>query len=294
MYVNTSVVKALMYLRGVSAPEMANLTHTPVGDLNDWLDDRLDEENERVPFTVQMEVLKILGIDGEAPRPDVVHYWRTYEPFFARAEQAYWALGIMLKAFGKAQAVFISREADPVWTLRSVSHFGLKFQGFMAILEVSAHPLKSLAFDPQNIQDLSWVPETFGVLLPEDEYTRLEPGSMKVRGMTQYLTYTSEMSRWERLREAAIEHGLHAEQVAKMLLGDESVPRIAGAAAPAEEVEFAAPSEPVLKTTPRGPSTQQLHTQGGRNANDDFELFETPVTPLSRAPERPAFKRAKG
>lgn len=292
MYVNTSVVKALMYLRNVSAPELANLTHTPLLDLQTWLDARQEEDNELVPFSVQMEVLKLLGIDGEAPRADVVHYWRTYEPLFSRPEKSYWALGIMLKAFGRAQAVFIAREADPSWSTKAVAHFGLRFQGFMAILEVRAHPLKSLSFDPERLPDLSWVPETFGVLLPEAEYLAMEPGSMKVRGMTQYLAYTSEMNQWERLREAAIEHGLHAEQVAQMLLGEELVPRIAGAARSTEEPAVVPPSEPVLKTAPKGPSIQELRAGNGRTQQDDLDLFVTPVTPLNRAAERAAMSRA--
>lgn len=219
MHVNTSVVKALMYLRNISEVELSNLTHTPVSDLQDWLYERLDEDSSRVSFEVQMEILKLLGIEGDRPRSDVVHYWRTHEPLFSRPQQAYWALNIMLKAFGHAQAVFISRESDPFWTWKAQAHFGLKFEGFMAVLEVTAHPLKTMSFDPDNMADLSWVPESFGVFLSDGDYARLEPGALKVKGLNQYLTYTCEMSQWERLREAAIEQGIRAEQVAKLMLG---------------------------------------------------------------------------
>jgi len=231
-----------------------------------------------VPFETQLEILRLLGISGEAPRQDIVHYWRVHEPLFSRAESNYWALSIMLKAFGKAQAVFISREADPLWSWNAKAHFGLRFEGFMAILEVSAHPLRTISFDPENMADLSWVPDTFGVLLPDQEFDKLEPGAMKVRGMTQYLTYTTEMAQWERLREAALEKGIRAEQVAAMMLGNDGPVRLSGAEQEAAPPAPAPVPEKVADITELRAATSR--------ASDDIQLFITPVKSAEKAPLR--------
>lgn len=278
MHVNTSVVKALMYLRSVSESEMANITHTPLAELQAWLYDQGEDSESRVPFETQLEILRLLGISGEAPRQDIVHYWRVHEPLFSRAESNYWALSIMLKAFGKAQAVFISREADPLWSWNAKAHFGLRFEGFMAILEVSAHPLRTISFDPENMADLSWVPDTFGVLLPDQEFDKLEPGAMKVRGMTQYLTYTTEMAQWERLREAALEKGIRAEQVAAMMLGNDGPARLSGAEQEAAPPAPAPVPEKVADITELRAATSR--------ASDDIQLFITPVKSAEKAPLR--------
>lgn len=277
MHVNTSVVKALMYLRSVSESEMANITHTPLVDLQDWLYDQGEDSESRVPFETQLEILRLLGIVGEAPRQDIVHYWRIHEPLFSKADANYWALSVMLKAFGKAQTVFISREADPLWSWNAKAHFGLRFEGFMAILEVSAHPLRSISFDPENMPDLSWVPDTFGVLLPDQEFDRLEPGAMKVRGMTQYLSYTTEMAQWERLREAALEKGLRAEQVAAMMLGNDGPARLTSS-----ENEPAPATNTLMQE--KVADIAELRAAETSRSGDDIHLFITPVKSANKAP----------
>lgn len=304
MHVNTAVVKALMYLRGVGEPTLANLVHVTLADLQAWLYDMGENSEERVPFETQIEILRILGIAGEAPRGDVVHFWKIHEPLFSRHQSTYWALNVMLKFFGKAQAVYIGREADPAFCTQARSHFGLRFQDFVAILEVSAHPLRTISFDPETMPDLSWVPDTFGVLLPESEFDRLEPGSMKVKGFTQYITYTTEMAQWERLRESALEHGIRAEQVATLLLGGTGPTRIAAAPseassdAPHDSVRDAASSEPVRDSreaavdlsrpvAPTAPTSPVRTVEDARNASDDMRLFVTPV----KSVDKPALKR---
>lgn len=312
MHVNTSVVKALMYLRGLGEPTVANLVNSTLEDFQAWLYDIGEDSENRVPFDAQLEVLRLLGIHGEGPRPDVVHYWRIHEPLFSQAVRSYWALNIVLKAFGKAQAVYIAREADPAFTLQAKAHFGLRFEGFMAILEVTAHPLRSISFDPETMPDLSWVPDTFGVLLPEAEFLKLQPGQMKVKGFTQYLTYTTEMAQWERLREAALENGIRAEQVASLLLGSSAGPLLEGNAStgtmgtkaeaassePAAETEAPAPASerlfanrpaaaaaaPAEEPVPTAKHTAEIHSlQDVRGGSDDMSLFVRPVQKVPRA-----------
>lgn len=291
MHVNTSVVKALMHLRGVDEHTLANLLHVSSPDMHAWLYDIGEDSEERVPFEVQLEVLRVLGITGETPRPDVVHYWRIHESLFSRPAETYWALGVLLKAFGKAQAVFIAQEADPALSFKARAHFGLRFGSFYAILEVTAHPLRSISFDPESMADLSWLPDTMGVLLPEAEYAALEPGAMKVRNLQQYLTYNAEVMQWERLRDAALEKGIRAEQVAAMLLGGVSPAK--EALAPKEAV---APAEPLVKHTaveapaapaPAPSAVQPAALPDRRAEQEEMRLFVTPV----RNPDATHIKR---
>jgi len=282
MHVNTSVVKALMHLRGIDEVTLSNLVCVATPDMRAWLYDSATDGEERVSFETQLEILRVLGISGEGPRADIVHYWRIHEPFFSRPANTYWELAVLLKAFGNAQAVFIAPESDPALEFVAMSRFGLRFAGFYAILEVTAHPLRSISFDPESMSDLAWVPDTMGVLLPEKEYRSLEPGAMRVRNLQQYLTYTAEAAQWERLRNAALEKGIHASQVANMLMG---LPVSQGAEAithteatvisqpevVAEPVPAVAPAAPVSAPTGAGVAASSS------DESDDMRLFVTPV-----------------
>ncbi len=311
MHVNTNVVKALMHLRGIDEAQMGNLANLPLHDLQAWLYDIGENSESRVPLESQLEILTLLGVRGETLRGDTVHYWRVHEPLFSRAQTNYWALSIVLKAFGKAQAVFLARESDPAFMTRAKAHFGLRFADFMVVLEVTAHPLRSISFDPETMPDLSWTPDTFGVLLPDAEYDMLQPGAMKTRGMNQYLTYTAEMQQWERLREAAMQQGLRAEQVAALLLGGSTQPtlehqpvdseaqplvRPQGVSTPAAPVNSTAaqPAQPMpapqapaqpAATAPQAPVS--VAQAAAPDAEDDMRLFVTPVRAAQRAPAQP-------
>jgi hypothetical protein len=259
MFVNPSVVKALMQLKGLSPYTVAKLVHIPFRDFTAWLDDTRPVGDDEFSVSAQLEVLSLLGVRDSAPRNDVVHYWQVHEPFFSRAERSYEALQVTLKAFGPAQAVYIAREQDPVLSFSAKAHFGLRFAEFLAILEVTAHPLKTISFDPAVMQDLSWAPGTLGVLVSEDEYVKLEPGSMKVRGLTQYLTYSTEVSQWDRLRESAIEHGISAEKVASLLLGPNSTTqKLATDVAARPAVSPLTPVEPPTPPAEKSPAYQDL------------------------------------
>lgn len=289
MHVNTSVVKALMHLRGIDGATLANLVSTTGVDMHAWLYDIGEDSEERVPFDTQLEILKLLGINGETPRQDVVHYWRIHESLFSRPNDTYWSLQVLLKAFGKANAVFITREADPAFSFNTKVHFGLRFASFYAILEITAHPLRSISFDPETMPDMAWLPDTMGVLLPDAEYDALEPGAMKVRGLQQYLTYNTEVRQWERLRDAALEKGIRAEQVASLLLSGASADSLLSAKP--EQAKVTAPVvEPLItKTEPVAaePVAAAIVTPAAvapaampetRADVEDFRLFSTPVS----------------
>jgi hypothetical protein len=266
MQVNTSVVLALMRLRGLEPETLSKLAHIPYRDLVAWLSGIDDED--AVSFETQLEILNLVGVRDSGPRNDVVHYWKIHEALFSSAGNTYAELQTVLKAFGPAQAAYVAAESDPMLSLRAKAHFALKFPTFMVLLEISAHPLKSISFDPGTMPELSWVPGTQGVLLQEDEYLKLEPGAMKVRALTQCLTYSSEMTQWDQLRESAIEHGISAEQVATLLLGTGPKP----VPIPGAQVKRQAPAAmPLPKTSTGGAAPQKAEPM----SSDD--MFSTPI-----------------
>lgn len=262
MQVNRNVVQALMSLRQIDVRTLAGLAHVTVAAMSAWV---YDGKDEAVPFDQQIEVLSYLGVRGDGPRSDVVHYWHAHENLFSRAKTTYWAVSTLLQAFGPAEVVYISRESDPALTFSAKAHFGLKFKDFLAILAVTSHPLRSISFSPDIHEDLAWAPEAIGVLLPADEFDRLEPGAMQVKGMTQYLTYTAELSHWERLREEAQRRGMRAGDVASLLLGN---------AAPASaRIEQA----PVAAVEPEVKSAQPSPAARAATQPTDADLFAVPV-----------------
>lgn len=216
MYVNTEVVSALMRLKGIDCPTLAKMLHIRPYDFQAWLVN--DATDEPVEVDAQFEALRFLGIHGDQPRPDVVHYWRIHEPLFSRPLRVYEPLITVLNAFGPAQASFVAAEEDPMINMKASAHFALRFPSFLAMLEVTAHPLRSIHFGPELLPNLSWMPDSFGVLLPAEQYSRLEPGAMRVPVMREYLEYSSEMRRWESLRQLARQRGVDTEKVAMLLL----------------------------------------------------------------------------
>lgn len=282
MHINHQVVHALMELRRIDIATLARLSHATVKAMQSWV---YSGDDEALSFDQQLEVLSFLGVRGERPRDDVVHYWYVHENLFSRSSKNYWALEAVLKAFGQAEAVFISRESDPALNFKAQAHFGLKFQGFMAILAVTAHPLRSITFDPDTMEDLSWAPDTLGVLLPDEEYVRLEPGAMQVKSMSTYLAYSTEVSHWERLREQAIANGIRAEQVASVLLGNAVRPNVRlensvepeAAKTVADEVKG---SKDAAAANPEQPAKAE---EKAPPALSDLDLFKTPVRQAASA-----------
>ncbi|MDO8416320.1 MAG: hypothetical protein Q7S87_08935 [Agitococcus sp.] len=263
MHINTSIVKSLMALKGVSEESVCNIAHVTQADMQAWLYDEGKDSEDRVPFETQLEILKLLGINGEIPRNDIVHYWKLHEPLFSKPMDTYWPLQIMFKAFGKAQAVFLASDTDPVICFKSKVHFGLKFNDFLAILEVTANPLKAISFNPDILSEMSWMPDTMGVLLSADEYAGLEPGAFKVKNLQKYLSYNVEIAQWDKLREAAIEQGLRAEQVAAMLIGTTLL-----------NAKDRIPAEIASKSSPVSAVSVATATE---EPADDQALFATPV-----------------
>lgn len=227
--VNTSAVKALMHLRGVSNTMMASFINCTLSRFESWLYEHGENSDSLVGHREQMEVLRILGVEGDTLRPDVVHYWRIYEGLFSRPATTYWALAIVLKTFGKAEMAHLAMEKDPGFSLKAVTHFALRFAEFTAVLEVTAHPLKSCSLDPSLLPELSWVHGEPLIFVQEESFSSIEPGFFAVKELQQQLSFSAESGEWERLREAAFHKGINVAQIA-LALGDvsaeKSVPAI--------------------------------------------------------------------
>ncbi len=232
MFVNTTVVQALMALRGIDETTLANLAYVDVGQLRRWLSGRGENADEAVPFDRQLEILRTLGIHNEAPRPDVVHHWFVHEPFLGSTPRIYWALHAVIEAFGKAEVAFLARESDPAFTVRNQACFALKFERFRALLHVKGHPLRSLRFAPEHFTGLTWMPGTYGVLLEAAEYSALAPGLIAPDTLDAHVHTGADAYHWERLTQAAREANVSAEQLLAWVAGGghNAVPRLTDAA----------------------------------------------------------------
>lgn len=214
MHINNTVVRALIELRRLDLNTLAQLAHVTRENMQRWV---LQGDEDAMTFEQQLEVLSYLGIRGEDPRADVVHFWHVHEPLLGRASKTYAPLQVVLEAFGPAEVVHLNREREHALALTAQAYFGLKFQSFLAILSVTASALRSISFDPDSMAHLAWAPGAAGVALPSLEYDRLEPGSMPVRALGGHIAQAGEAAAWEQLRLTAQTQGLRADQVAHLL-----------------------------------------------------------------------------
>ncbi len=218
MYINTEVVRALMALRRIDDATLANIANVATPLLSKWLYDPADGSEELIAFDTQLEILRVLGINGETPRNDIVHYWYIHEPLMSRSSQNYWALAVIADAFGKADAVYFARDTDPLATTHSKAHFGLQFQSFKAVLEVTSHPWRNVGFDPTHIKNVQWAPGNFGVLVDEDQFVKLAPGMITPTTFESQLNVGREVLAWERLNLIAKDNNIGALQIEQLLL----------------------------------------------------------------------------
>ncbi len=246
MFINTTVVQALMALRGIDETTLANVAFVAPKQLREWLNGAGEKADEKIAFERQLEVLRTLGIHNESPRGDVIHHWHVREPLFGSARRIYWALQAVVEAFGHAQVVFLSREADPALTLRNEACFVLKFDSFRAVLHVEGHPMRSLRFQPDAFSGLQWMPGSYGVLLDEREYEALAPGYVEPKMLEAHLHTGADAFHWERLTQLAREANVSAEQLLAWVssAGTPQLPGTSGIAGPKDTPTSAAVAAP--------------------------------------------------
>jgi hypothetical protein len=215
MHINTDVVRALMALRGIDEPTLANIANVTSAMLSKWLHDGTNGD-ELIAFDTQLEILRVLGINGEAPRRDIVHYWHVHQELFS-TKKTFWAIDVMTEAFGPAEVVYFAKDADPLASMTAQAHFGLQFQAFKAVLEVTTHPLRNIGFDPANFEHLNWAEGSSLVLVNREQFEKLAPGLMTPVLYDRQLTLGREQLAWERLNSLARETKIGPEQLEQLL-----------------------------------------------------------------------------
>jgi len=270
--INTIVVKALMSLRGMSVATLASVLQVRSLDLVQWL----ERDEPTLPAHRQMEVLDMLGVRGDSLRGDVVHYWRVTEPIFGRAEKVYTALHILTEAFGKAQVVYLARESDPSFSLNAKAHFGLKFPGFYAVLEVQGSPLVNLKFTPEVSPGLDWMEGSVGLLMESDRYLSLEPGAIQPEELGEQVEVVQNLLKWEQLSELAKTAKVSPDQLAAVV---EKVARnqLGFTAAEPAAAEVAAPTQAAAQQQAQAPE-QAVH-QRPAPASPNAAVTVPPVVP---------------
>jgi hypothetical protein len=229
-HVNIKIVNALLTLRGVSLGTLSGVTGISQDALSVWLDGTNKEDDDRLPFDRQLEVLKVLGIVGENPRSDITHHWSIHEPFSGQREAAYEPLSLMLKCFGKAEILHLAPQEDKLFSFKSKTHFGLTFRKFRAVLEITTHPLQSLSFNPVSLPNLTWAGSASiennagtALVLDEAKFRQLTaPGESTPTAFDKERVQALEYLLWNKLTMLADERGVGASDLAVLLI--EKVP----------------------------------------------------------------------
>ena len=293
MKVNTLVVRALMALRLIDDHTLSHTMQIPPAKLYAWL---YQDDADAVAYHRQLEILALLGIDEHIPRDDVVHHWTVVEPWMGSTQGIYWAIEVMTRAFGRAQAVFVAPESDPAFMFKAVARYGLRFDRFYALLEVKCPPMRSIRFDPAQIPGMAWMPGNFGVLLEQDRMPELLPGAMPVEQFEADVGIPEEMLKWERLSRLASTSRIKPEDVAKWIAnsnpalsfdGPEEDEAVAG---PGDDEDMLFTADEALPETPE-PVTPEVAEDEAVAAVTDLR-DERPVGPTGQVPRsrHPAFR----
>lgn len=219
LYINTKIVNALLTLRALSVGKIAEVTGISHSALSAWLDGTAQDNDVRLPFERQLEVIKVLGIVGEHPRSDITHNWYLREPAFGDRAQAYEPLRMVLLCFGKCEVTHITPSADPLFSFEARTHFGLTFEKFRAVLEVTFSPLRSLAFDPRALPNMHWVGEDAPLIVTNETFINLvTPGETTPEAFDKARVQALAPMRWARLAQLAEERGVGATELAQYLI----------------------------------------------------------------------------
>lgn len=252
MYINTKVVRALLTLRGIGLGQLAVVTGISRQALSAWLEGTAQENDARLPFDRQLEVVKVLGIVGEHPRSDVTHNWYLREPMFGDRLGAYEPLRMMLVCFGQCEVTPIIPDRDPAFSLEARSYFGLIFEKFRAVLEIRFSPLRSLAFVPNALPNMHWVGEEAPLVVTEEAFVNLvTPGEAIPSDLDKARTKALAPMRWAKLVEIADERGMGAVELARYLIDNVPVqPALEHKKEKEDEKVEGAPKQPDLFFNP--------------------------------------------
>lgn len=219
MFVNTTVVRALMTLRGFTRSSLAKTAGVREDNLRAWLADS-DSSDLCMAKKNQILVLRALGIEGELPRPDTVHAWLLDESSRSGRQAGLDALQIVLEAFGKAEVIHFGRDTDPVFTFSEDVFFGLRFSEFRVVLRVKPGFLRDVQFAPESCANLEWAKENAICMLPEQRYQQIVKSDVTSSEFEDYVRGQVELEKWESLHLLAREHNIGADSIAKWLFAE--------------------------------------------------------------------------
>lgn len=269
MYVNIKIVNALLTLRGLSLQQIAGVTGISLPALRAWLAGEASDNDERLSFERQLEVIKVLGIVGEHPRSDVTHSWYLREPAFGNREATYEPLRLMLLCFGRCEVTHIAQTRDPMVSFSARSYFGLTFEKFRAVLEISFSPLRTLSFDPRQLPNMHWVGEQAPLIVQDETFLHLvTPGETSPAALDRERVKALAPARWARLAELAEERGLGVSDLARYLI--ENVP-----------VQAALTHEPEAKAEETPAAKPELKAEETPAAPKPGDLFFEPQSPVT-------------
>ncbi|MDR5728936.1 MAG: hypothetical protein RB191_16090 [Terriglobia bacterium] len=218
-YINTKIVNALLTLRGVSTGQLSRITGISFDAMAHWLNDSAREEDARIPYDRQLEVIKILGIVGDYPRADTIHAWYLTEPAFGDRAAAYEPLRTMLLYCGACEVTLLAPEHEPFATFKAHTYFALTFARFRAVLRVASSPLRTLAFDPGDFPNMRWAGDRAPLILSDDVFsTLIEPGEARPAALDLERHKALEIAHWSKIGLLASERGMGAPELARFLI----------------------------------------------------------------------------
>jgi len=221
MYVRTSVVQALMRLRGHNIVSLSSATGTRAQNLEAWFQSS-EGTDAYVNRRNQAEILRMLGIEGVQLRSDFVHHWKIAEKFGSRG-RAFDDLQIALYTFGKAYAVSFHQMNEKAFSFNRKQFFALRFETACVLLEVETPLIRSSAFDAAKLEELEWrtvegVENPHIVLLTPPDYQRMSNGDLTVGEFDALANETGDtLERWAKLHLMAREYDITADDVEKFI-----------------------------------------------------------------------------
>lgn len=216
LVVDTTVVRALMSVRGLEQKTLAKLAGVREDNLRAWLSGA-ESADLCMSRKNQIQVLRALGVDEESPRADTVHAWVLDESSRQRREEGLEALGILVEAYGEATVVHFGADEDKAFTFSETSAFGLRFATFCAVLTVKPGFFREVRFHPELVPGMSWADGNAVCLLPDFRFEQLSSSDITPAEFDDFAAGQVELEKWGNLHLLAREHHIRPEDIARWM-----------------------------------------------------------------------------
>lgn len=213
LVVNTTVVRALMVMRGLTQKSLAKLAGVREDNMRAWLSGS-ESADLCMARKNQILVLRALGVDEEAPRSDTVHAWYLDESSSRSTQEGLDALKVILSAYEDATVMHFGADEDSPFTLSQCSHFGLRFSSFRVVLTVKPGFFRDVKFSPDEIRGLAWADVDPVCFMPSFRFEQLSNADVTPTEFDDFAGGQVELAKWENLHLLAREHQIRAEDIA--------------------------------------------------------------------------------